>query len=304
MFRHLNYALPVLIVGSIFACLNNIFYLYLSGSFGIYSHLFSGPMTLLFCIFIIPVILNFRFTKIIKVVLFIILILSIISIFNIGSRSAFLAIVLLMVFYTFVYLKGRNRIFAAIGIVILSFGSYYGNDNVKMRIDKVSHGLSEYINEPNPGLATAKFDQVHDIAARLEMWRAARFFFVENPILGFGPNEYKHEIKILINKKLINSVAKASHPHNAFFMELYSKGLLGLIAMLMVLYYPANIFIKYYKSKPVESVLGLSIIISFTAFSLTESAAFNNNNFSSMMLIYISIVFVSIFQQKNETTSS
>ncbi|MFV1985267.1 MAG: O-antigen ligase family protein, partial [Thiohalomonadales bacterium] len=157
----------------------------------------------------------------------------------------------------------------------------------------------EYFNEPNPEQATEKFNEIHDIAARFEMWRSGKYFISENPILGYGPNEYANEIQILIDKKLINSVAKASHPHNAYFMELFSKGILGLIAMLLVLYYPAYYFIKLSKVKPFESTLGLSVVIAFTAFSLTESAAFNNNNFSSMMLIYLSILFISMFQQQN-----
>jgi O-antigen ligase len=299
MFRNMIYALPILAAGSILACISNVIYLFMSGSVGVYSHLFSGPMTLLFCTFIIPVIVTFKFNRILKIILVIILVLSILTIFNLGSRSAFLALLLLMVFYTIVYLKSNQRFIAVFFIIILSVSAYYGNEQVKMRIDRIIFGVTEYINEEHPEQAIGKFNNIHDIAARFEMWRAGQYFINQNPILGFGPNEYANEIQVLIDKKLINSVAKASHPHNVYFMELFSKGFLGLIAMLLVLYYPAYIFIKFYKIKPYESVLGLSVIISFTAFSLTESAAFNNNNFSSMMLIYISIIFVSVFQKNN-----
>ncbi|MFV1985563.1 MAG: hypothetical protein ACC657_18585, partial [Thiohalomonadales bacterium] len=160
MFRNLNYSLSILIVGSIIACISNILYLNISGSLGVYSHLFSGPMTLLYCVFIIPVIVYFRINTLLKIILAAILLLSIISIFNLGSRSAFLAIILIMVLYSFVYLKGKTRIVAAVFIIILSVASYYGNDNVKLRIDKISHGVTEYFNEPNPEQATEKFNEI------------------------------------------------------------------------------------------------------------------------------------------------
>jgi len=300
MFRDLKYVLVVLTLGSIFACMSNIIYLYFGSTTGIYSHLFSGPMTFLFSVFIIPVIIKFQFNIVIKTCLIILLLLSILTVFELGSRSAFVAMLMIMIFYLLIYTKSYNRIYFFLFIVIVSIGSYYGNDNVAQRIDRITTGLSVYYSESHPEQATEKLNVVHDIAARLEMWRAGKYFLVDNPILGFGPNEFEKEIQELINEKLISSVASASHPHNAYLKELFSKGLLGLIAMLLVLYYPAYIFIRSHNENPYVSTLGLSVIVSFSAFSMTESAAFNNNNFSSIMLVYITILFVSLFQRNDE----
>lgn len=304
MFRRMHYLLPVLIAGSIIACVVNIAYLYDNPGKGFYSHLFSGPVTLLFSIFIIPVIMNYKMKIPFKIVLVIILLLSILTVFELGSRSAFIAIIFVALFYTFTYVKGVYRFYSLILILLSGIGAYYGNDNVKMRIDRGVNGISIYFNEKNPEQATSKFNSIHDVAARFEMWRASKYFVPENPILGFGPDEYENNIKKLIDKNLINSVAFASHPHNGYFHELYAKGLLGLIAMLLVLYYPAYVYIVNFKSNRYLSILGLSVIISFSAYSLTESAPFNNNNFSSIMLIYISIIFVSLFQKNNELMST
>jgi len=301
MFRHLKYLIPILIIGSIVACVVNIVYLYELPGKGVYGPLFSGPMTFLSCIFIISVFKRYTLNTPLKIALVILFILSILTIFELGSRSAFVALFFMIILYTLVYAKGSQRIYVVLLTLIIGVGSYYGNANVKMRIDRISHGVSIYFNEKQPEQAEAKFNEIHDIAARFEMWRASKYFVPENPILGFGPDEYANKIAILIDKKLISSVAQASHPHNAYFHELYAKGMLGLIAMLLVFYYPAYLFITQYQSKLCVSMLGLSAIISFSAFSLTESAAFNNNNFSSIMLIYISMILVSLFQKNKQT---
>jgi len=300
MFRHMKYILPVLIVGSVLANIVNIIYLYDNPGKGVYGPLFSGPMIFLSCVFIVSFFYKYKLNLIVKLFLIVIVIISILTIFQLGARSAFVALFFLMLLYTFIFLKGFNRIYSLLIIALVCIGSYYGNATVKMRIDRISHGVSIYFNEKNPALVTEKFNAIHDISARFEMWRASKYFFTDNPILGFGPDEYQNEIQILIDKKLINPVAQASHPHNAYFLELYSKGLLGLLVMLLVLYYPVYICYLKYNDKPDVALLGVSLILSFTAFSLTESAAFNNNNFSSIMLIYISIIVVTLFQ-KNHT---
>ena len=77
--------------------------------------------------------------------------------------------------------------------------------------------------------------------------------FKDNPILGIGPNNYRHNCKSIIIDDVINC---STHPHNIFFQIMVETGLIGL---LIYIYFIFIIFKKIIRFMIKKNNLDISI---------------------------------------------
>jgi O-antigen ligase len=69
---------------------------------------------------------------------------------------------------------------------------------------------------------------------RFEMWKGCAQIFEASPVLGGGTGDYELEISRLIAAKKINpEVAMFNQPHNLWLFGLATKGIPGLLALLI-----------------------------------------------------------------------
>lgn len=106
---------------------------------------------------------------------------------------------------------------------------------------------------------------------RKEMWRLAWQGFVEKPILGQGTGSFQNA-----TKQAIDAGSRLSLPynqaHNEYLNTLYSRGVLGFIALLGVFALPLVVAIGFiYRQNYTAGVLLLAVVGSYMIFSLTES---------------------------------
>ena len=208
-----------------------------------------------------------------------------------GSRGGYLGFVITGIFCIMFFSKPR-WMFASLVVILLTVFLFYQNSTI------VKRGVDVAVNEAQKYFQAE--DHVNDrssytsIGIRLEMIRTGSLFVKDNPVIGIGPGNYPENAEKYIKEEMASPIiAKFSHPHNVFLEAASSKGLLGLIFVLLLYYYPAAIFIKGYKTCRSTAVIGLIHIVAISAFSLTDHSVVLMNNYTAIFLLGMAIFYSS-----------
>jgi len=79
-----------------------------------------------------------------------------------------------------------------------------------------------------------------------------------------------------------------------------SKGLLGLLSLLGILFYPMVILIKDYRNGFNTSFYGIALITAYMVFSLTDASTLIKGNYSSMYVVFLAVLFSYNIQKKQK----
>lgn len=114
------------------------------------------------------------------------------------------------------------------------------------------------------------------VAARLEMWTAALRLFREAPLVGIGTGAYQSGARGLAAQgKAAPYAANFDHPHNDYLNALSDRGLIGFVALLLLLSVPLRLFWKKLDSRDprIMSVAlgGLVVVVSYAMCAFTET---------------------------------
>lgn len=114
------------------------------------------------------------------------------------------------------------------------------------------------------------------VGQRLEMWWASMCLFDEAPVFGIGTGAYQVETqKLVALGKVVPDAAYFDHPHSDYFDALSSRGLVGLLALLMLLGIPAWLYTRNLDSRDPHcmgaALGGLLVAVGFAIFGLTET---------------------------------
>ena len=214
-----------------------------------------------------------------------------------ASRGAYVGFIVTTIFCVVFFLKRKWKITGLIFAVLVS-GFFYSQFNtVKSRINT---GVAEFTNYWQANDHSKHPSSATSVGVRLEMYRTAFLITEDNLLFGNGPGNYRNIAKKYIADGEIHpAVARHSNPHNAFLEVFISKGLLGLLSLLLLFYYPMYIFIRDYRHNrhsKITTIIGMLHIVAFTAFSLTDHSIVVKNNYIALYLIGISIFLSSHFR--------
>jgi O-antigen ligase len=262
-----------------------------AGITGTYGPLLIGPVTALFAI--LSLVYGLYHAKNAKDYLlpFVLFLLGLFVVINTTARSAYLAVLVAMVLLPVLIFTGKKRllVFAAfflIGITVLVYSNRVDN-----RATKAYDEFVAYMKEPHPENSPVATTSV---GTRLEMLRSVKYFFHDSPVFGVGRGNYNKEVRKYIKEgKLNQSIANHSHPHNVFAETLISRGIIGLIVILLLMYFPLWIFWRSYHQSPVTAAVGILQIVMITVYSMTETATFVKGNFVAVNMIFIAVLFSS-----------
>ena len=114
------------------------------------------------------------------------------------------------------------------------------------------------------------------VGQRLEMWGVARRLFETAPLTGVGTGAYMASARQLVDAgEAPPETADYDHPHNEFFDALSSRGLVGLVVLLLFLGVPGWLFARGLDSPdPARlgaSLAGLMVSVGFAMFGLSET---------------------------------
>ncbi|MBN4080617.1 O-antigen ligase family protein [Beggiatoa alba] len=204
-----------------------------------------------------------------------------------GSRGAYVGFVVTGLLCVVFFSRPRWML-AILLIVSLSAILFYQNSSI------VKRGVDVAVNETQQYFRAE--DHVKDVSSntstgiRLEMLRTGLLFIEDNPFTGIGGGNYADKMQGKIKAGLASpAIGRFDYPHNAFMEVATAKGILGLITVLLIFYYPAYLYIKGYKACKPTAVLGLIHIVAISAFSLTDHSVIVKNNYTSILLLGIVI---------------
>ena len=170
----------------------------------------------------------FAYKKLHYLMLLLIFVMSDIVIYLSGERTALGLIILsstfIIIFMSkFKILRISALSFSLIIIVIISILSPSIKErNVDMTINQM--GLSSESKEVH------MFSPVHD-----SLYKTSIKIFLDNPVFGVGPNNFR---KVCNNQKyFVNQYSCSTHPHNTFIQIFAEIGIVGLLFILMIIFY-------------------------------------------------------------------
>jgi O-antigen ligase len=120
---------------------------------------------------------------------------------------------------------------------------------------------------------------VSSMCVRVQLWRASWLMFKENPLLGNGAtNLFGPALKTYVDKEIVSRFTidgEFDEPHNDILYMMAGHGLLGLLAILLLYFVPAWIFLRRLaegvpQTARVAAAMGLCVCLGFFAFGLTE----------------------------------
>ncbi|RLA07809.1 MAG: hypothetical protein DRQ51_04585 [Gammaproteobacteria bacterium] len=281
-----------MILSIVTAFLYSVYDLYILGlpnAVGQYFEIIVGNETAMFMLVLlvaIPQIIKNK--KIQYPIIILIVILSLWVVYAADNRSGFL--VVLVGFSLFFILKFKPIIsFLTIAFLMLSSIIAYNNvTTIKTSAGEAINNTIEYFQSKNIN------DEVRLTSAgiRFEMWRTTPYFLTDSIIIGSGLSSYERISRQLVDKKIINKeVSHHSRPHNLFIENLMFKGILGLISILLVVFYPLWIFIRDYKLAKQTAMMGILLQTSVIVQSLTESVIYRGAYVISYFFV-LSIILI------------
>ena len=255
---------------------------------GAYSQLFLGPITALLLLFYAEAYKVFFGKKHIFWVLPIIYALGLFVIVFTFSRSAYLTLIIGVIAYVVLFLGNLRDKLIISALLVIIFTGLMNLEKVNHRVMTAVNNVENYFNEKN--INSSKINT--SAGLRLEMWRASQYAIKTHPLFGIGAANHSGFIKKYIDEGKVHAgVGKHGHLHNSFVEVISSKGIVGLIILLMLFYYPVYIAWKNRKRCLKCYKYAVILSVSLTAMSIGESMLINKNNAVTHFVFFSAVLF-------------
>ena len=176
------------------------------------------------------------------------------------SRGAWLSISVLTIFFVFYLARStpvRKKIVAIIAIFILISSSYF-LPMVKSRIDLGQISVSNYFASDDYKDAS----RLSNIGVRMELLKTGWYIFLEHPLTGAGVGSFPAMAKANSERYQVSeAVHLYKRPHNQYIAALATRGIPGLVLLLMVLLIPLKIAMSQKSFNRDTEIARLSIIL-------------------------------------------
>ena len=169
------------------------------------------------------------------------------------------------------FVKRPVRLFAALVLLLCVCAT------VVMLIPKMNERTRDVFNEVSECMTTNPV-ALTSVCIRLQLWRTSMDIFYENPWLGIGRRtDFQPALITRVDKGMILPFVaqEFGEPHNDMIMILATQGLIGGLALLLIYFAPAVIFVRRLTSKQsmntrVAAAMGVAVCLGFAIFGLTE----------------------------------
>ncbi len=229
---------------------------------------------------------------------------AVIALIMTGSRSVWLALPVIGILYMASRTEKVNMRYAfrMIAIVLASTVLLYQLPPVKDRWNEAiqefhDYQLSESVDDPA---------RLSSLGARLEMWRAARLMILDNPVLGVGTGGFQiTATKYYENGGWSNDLPTRNGPHNQYLNSWASRGIIGLIATVLILVGPFIYCLRVRKESSFQDVRQLAlacmmIVVIFAISGLSEDTLEKK----PLIILYLTSLTVMLGQIRHRLTLS
>ena len=187
---------------------------------------------------------------------------AVISIALVISEKKFSAKAVFLIFFTLqsftLYLNGTRSAWAALGAVLILVPFLISELNLVKKLAYFAALLmavfvlvfspygQQKLHETVSDIRLLKMAQsvkpdgyITSLGGRYEMWKASLTMFLKNPIMGVGLGSWEKEIEIMIERKETPAFLRYfNQTHNIFLDALSTRGVIGLLTFLSVLFFP------------------------------------------------------------------
>lgn len=144
---------------------------------------------------------------------------------------------------------------------------------VQQRVHQAFDDIERYVSGES---------RTSSVGARFEMWKGASLLIIEKPLLGWGDNGYQQGMQSLADAGVIDpGVLQYSHAHNEFVDTTAKRGILGLVALLLLYLVPMRLFMRQLHSPNLElrslAVAGALLPVTYIDFGLTQAFLTHNS---------------------------
>lgn len=140
---------------------------------------------------------------------------------------------------------------------------------------------------------------------RLDMWKAAFLIAKEQPIFGIGQKEViPFKMRLAEQGIITQTAASFGHQHNQFLDDLSKRGIVGLFALLGILFIPLRFFQKHLINESETrtlAILGVVHTLSFIFYCLSQS--YFSHNSGTMYYFFFTILLYSMILAKEKMKS-
>ena len=170
-----------------------------------------------------------------KILIFIVFFLTCVTIVFSGERAAFLILLLYLslLFFYFVTKLSIFKLFQILFVLTIFFISPFLFSDTSERL------LDNFVLY----LTSLNLDKNQYLSMFLTSWN----MFIDNPLFGVGPNNFRYACSEEIY--YLSKFSCSTHPHNIVFQILAEIGIIGFIAVYSVLFYFILKSFPYIKSK-------------------------------------------------------
>ena len=261
---------------------------------GIYSHLYTAPVTLMYAViggyYIFADFNKFK-TGTRWVLAAFLVVAALYTIYQTQSRVTYFGVLVTGILLAILFAKKWWKLVSIVAMVIVIFVASINLENIRARMTVAYSELTDYLSldDPDKRVSTTIGTSV---GTRLEMWRIAPLVLRDHTFLGVGNGNYEKALKIYVDEKKLNQVVILnSHAHNVFVNVLIVKGLLGLVITCLVLFYPLYVYIKTFRQSQSTASLGIIFVSLIFVISMNETAPFVKSNFVATYLLLSLVIF-------------
>ena len=253
---------------------------------GSYHHITFGDMAMLSALFMTTVLMVSKLDNVIKVALtisiFCLLYASVLS----QARGAWIALPVYLLFMLPLAVR-HNKIkirTILVSLIILSTLIVISPAGkiITERVQLAANEIDLFQSGEQP---------ITSVGSRLAMWHIAFDVWKEHPVLGTGPGDFGLEIKAAQDKGMYHNLSLYSSTHNIFVQALVTTGAIGFVSLCMALFIvPFRLFYKAScESLNVASVSGMTMLIAFAVFGLTESWILRSPPVSIYLIYFVTL---------------
>ncbi len=205
------------------------------------------------------------------------------------ARGGWVALPILLIVILWIYRHSLSKRFflTFFGIIaVASVGiSQMPNNRIMERINVAQKDIQLYLDKNNGNTS---------LGARFEMWKSAIAMAKEKPLFGWGIQGATEKRKQETKEKIATgNIGQFTHAHNQYLDDLSKRGIVGLLALLAVLFIPLRSFMKNLKTANNEikliATLGVAHILSVMIYGLSQGFLVHNSG--TIFYFFLTIVF-------------
>jgi len=178
--------------------------------------------------------------------------------------------------------KGLLLILIALAVV-MAFSM--NNKSFVDRIDVAFHEIKDYSVDSDPN---------GSVSLRLSMWSGGLTAFKQQPIIGYGYQNTGLEASRHVSAPYAKAFIKGQKMlHNDYVNSLVGFGILGLLALMALLFLPLTLFFKQLKAdrECTRSAIGVLVIIALSVFAITDSI-YSHSVMRSFFVFFLGILLL------------